>query len=271
MKFTINNVCGNVMYEVEADSFLKAVEQKYAYLRDADLCGADLRDADLRGAYLRGANLRNADLRGAYLRGANLRNADLRGADLCDAYLCDADLRDADLRNAYLRGAYLYGAYLYGADLRGADLRGADLRGAYLRGAKNISKFLTTTLYFLLDQPGKIRAYKLINANGEGPYNGGINYLKGKVFTAQANMDEKEQCAAGINLATLDWCMKEWREGYRILIMEFSPKRKNGAPNICVPIGSDGKFRVWECTMVGEKDLKELGLVKEKKLTSLQT
>lgn len=201
MKFTINNVCGNVMYEVEADSFLKAVEQKYAYLRGANLCGADLRDADLRGA----------------------------------------------------------------------NLYGADLRGAYLRGAKNISKFLTTTLYFLLDQPGKIRAYKLINANGEGPYNGGINYLEGKVFTAQANMDEKEQCAAGINLATLDWCMKEWREGYRILIMEFTARRKDGTPNICVPIGSDGKFRVWECTMVGEKDLKELGLVKEKKLTSLQT
>ena len=221
MKFTINNVCGNVMYEVEAYSFLKAVEQKYAYLRDADLRGTNLRDA--------------------YLGGADLRDADLRGADLC--------------------GADLYGANLYGADLYGADLC----------GAKNISKFLTTTLYFLLDQPGKIRAYKLINANGEGPYNGGINYLKGKVFTAQANMDEKEQCAAGINLATLDWCMKEWREGYRILIMEFSPKRKNGAPNICVPIGSDGKFRVWECTMVGEKDLKELGLVKEKKLTSLQT
>jgi hypothetical protein len=204
------------MYEVEADSFLKAVEQKYAYLRDA------------------------------YLRGADLYGANLR----------DANLRDA---------------YLYGANLRDANLRDADLRGAYLYGAKNISKFLTTTLYFLLDQPGKIRAYKLINANGEGPYNGGINYLKDKVFTAQANMNEQVQCGAGINLATLDWCMKEWREGYRILIMEFSPKRKNGAPNICVPIGSDGKFRVWECTMVGEKDLKELGLVKEKKLTSLQT
>ena len=251
MKFTINNVCGNVMYEVEADSFLKAVEQKYAYLR-----GADLRDADLYGA----------NLYGAYLR-----DAYLCGADLCGAYLRDADLRGANLRDADLRGAYLRGADLRDADLYGANLYGADLRGAYLCGAKNISKFLTTTLYFLLDQPGKIRAYKLINANGEGPYNGGINYLKDKVFTAQANMNEQVQCGAGINLATLDWCMKEWREGYRILIMEFSPKRKNGAPNICVPIGSDGKFRVWECTMVGEKDLKELGLVKEKKLTSLQT
>ena len=251
MKFTINNVCGNVMYEVEADSFLKAVEQKYAYLRGADLRDADLYGANLYGAYLRDAYLCGADLCGAYLRDADLRGANLRGADLRGADLRDADLRDADL----------YGANLYDADLR----------GAYLCGAKNISKFLTTTLYFLLDQPGKIRAYKLINANGEGPYNGGINYLKDKVFTAQANMNEQVQCGAGINLATLDWCMKEWREGYRILIMEFSPKRKNGAPNICVPIGSDGKFRVWECTMVGEKDLKELGLVKEKKLTSLQT
>jgi hypothetical protein len=32
-----------------------------------------------------------------------------------------------------------------------------------------------------------------------------------------------------------------------------------------VPIGSDGKFRVWECKRVGEKDLVELGLVKKVK------
>mgnify|MGYP007111975279 CR=1 FL=1 len=37
MKFTINNVCGNVMYEVEADSFVKAVESKRANLLDANL------------------------------------------------------------------------------------------------------------------------------------------------------------------------------------------------------------------------------------------
>jgi len=190
MKFTIKNNYGDMMFEVEAESFVKAVEQKYA---------------DLRGANLRGANL------------------------------------------------------------RGADLYGADLHGANLRGAKNISKYITTPLYLLLDQPGKIRAYKLINQQGEGPYNGGINYLNGKEFSANANMDEQEQCGAGINLATLDWCIKEWREGYRILIMEFTEKRKDGTPNICVPIGSDGKFRVWECKRVGEKDLVELGLVKKVK------
>ena len=68
MKFTINNVCGNVMYEVEADSFLKAVEQKYAYLRGADLRDADLYGANLYGAYLRDAYLCGADICGAYHR-----------------------------------------------------------------------------------------------------------------------------------------------------------------------------------------------------------
>jgi len=243
MNFTIRNFYENVMFEVEADSFVKAVEQKCTNLHGANLRGADLRGANLYGADLRGANLRGANLRGANLRGANLRGADLRGANL--------------------RGADLYGADLRGADLYGADLRGADLRGADLYGAKNISKYLTTPLYFLLDQPGKIRAYKLINQQGEGPFSGGINYLNEKAFSADANMDEQEPCAAGINLATLDWCIKEWQEGYRILVMEFTAKRKDGTPNICIPIASDGKFRVWECERVGEKDLVELGLVKK--------
>jgi uncharacterized protein YjbI with pentapeptide repeats len=68
MKFEIRNRWNNsVMFEVEADSFVKAVEQKYADLRGANLRGADLRGADLRGADLRGSNLCGADLRGANL------------------------------------------------------------------------------------------------------------------------------------------------------------------------------------------------------------
>lgn len=30
------------------------------------------------------------------------------------------------------------------------------------------------------------------------------------------------RCAAGINVATLDWCMKEWKIGHRILLVEFT-------------------------------------------------
>ena len=74
MKFEIRNRWSNsVMFEVEADSFVKAVEKKVAERAD-----------------LRSANLRNADL----------YNADLYGADLCSAYLCDADLCSAYLTDA---------------------------------------------------------------------------------------------------------------------------------------------------------------------------
>jgi len=63
----------------------------------------------------------------------------------------------------------------------------------------------------LLDQPGPIVAYKLVNEKDEGPYNGGIKYIVGKsVKCDDASTDVSELCAAGINVADLPWCMKEW-------------------------------------------------------------
>jgi hypothetical protein len=150
----------------------------------------------------------------------------------------------------------LYRAYLQGAYLQGADLRGTYLQGADLRGATGINKYLTTPLYMLLDQVGPIRAYKLVKENHEGPYNGGIIYHVDKHYKVNnANKDEACQCGSGISLATLDWCIKEWRSGYKILIAEFY------AENIaCIPINSDGKFRVHECDIVDIVDLKKIGL-----------
>ena len=175
-------------------------------------------------------------------------------ADLRGAYL-----RGADLRDAYLGGADLGGAYLGGADLGGADLRDAYLGGAYLRDAKNINKLRCTPLMILLDQPGKIRAYKLVKGNGEGPYNGGIIYEIGKSYSVEDADCTDEQCAAGINLATLDWCMRYWQSGYRILVAEFTAK-----DIASIPVSTDGKFRCHRCKIVAEKDLKEIGLIEEK-------
>ena len=139
----------------------------------------------------------------------------------------------------------------------GANLSGANLYGADLSGAKNFSKYMVTPLLFLLDQPGPIRAYKLINNLGEGPFNGGINYLIGENFVdSDVDTDENLQCGKGINLATLDWCMKEWKSGYRILVMEFGPD-----DIAAIPTATDGKFRVRQCKRVGEKDLVEIGLI----------
>ena len=110
----------------------------------------------------------------------------------------------------------------------------------------------------LLDQPGKIVAYKLINERGEGHYQGGINYLTDKSFeVANANTDPLVQCGAGINVATLPWCMREWQQGYRILKLQFTAK-----DIACIPTATDGKFRLHRCTRVGEVDLVKIGLVK---------
>ncbi|HHT9137767.1 MAG TPA: pentapeptide repeat-containing protein [Candidatus Wunengus sp. YC60] len=184
---------------------------------------------------------------------ANLSDANLSGANLSDANLSGANLSDAYLSGANLSGANLSGANLSGANLSGANLSDANLSDANLSGAKNINKLLTTPLYMLLDQPGKIRAYKVINSLGEGIYNGGIKYEIGKtVKTDDVDTDENNQCGKGINLSTLDWCLKEMKEGYKIIICEFTAK-----DIVAIPVGSDGKFRVRQCKVVGEKKVNQ--------------
>jgi uncharacterized protein YjbI with pentapeptide repeats len=251
-----------VQQAVSRRADLREAYLRGAYLRGADLREADLSRADLSGAYLREADLREAylrraDLREAYLRGAYLRGADLREADLSRADLRRADLSGADLRRADLSRADLSGAYLRRADLSGADLSRADLRGAYLSAADAKLRNLVQPLRMLLDQPGPIRAYKLVTANMIGPFNGGITYRIGETVSVDAaNTDDLIDCAAGINVATLDWCMREWRPSYRILIVEFT-----AADIAAIPVSGDGKFRLHRCTVVGEKDLVEIGLV----------
>jgi hypothetical protein len=230
VKFEIKHkITGDILYSVETETLGLAVEKAVrsnVSLRSANLQGADLHGADLHGADLQGADLQGADLHGAYLLGANLRVADLQYANL----------REANLHGAYLREAYF--------------------RGAELRKANGINKNICTPLQILLDQPGKIRAYKLVTTSGTGPHYPSIVYEIGKSYeVSDACIDDTAQCAAGINVATLDWCMKEWMPGYRILVVEFEAK-----DIACIPIVTDGKFRLFRCTVVGEKDLDEIGL-----------
>ena len=158
-----------------------------------------------------------------------------------------ADLRRADLRRADLRGADLRRAYLRRADLRGADLRGAYLQGADLQDTIYDGINWLLLLGIVPDAKGKARAYKIVKSNGEGPYNGGINYIDADKFSvAEVDKDLYESCSYGINLATLAWCLTEKQEGYILLLMEFSHKDA-----VC-PIGSDGKFRVKSCVKIGK-------------------
>jgi hypothetical protein len=183
----------------------------------------------------------------------------LARANLADANLARADLADADLAGANLAGAYLARAHLAGANLAGADLADADLAGAHLAGAKGINPWRASPLMMLLDQPGKIRAYKVVTAGGVGPFNGGITYKVGESYEVEANTDPTEQCGRGLHVASFDWCAREWREGYRVLVLEFEAK-----DIACIPLGTDGKFRLHRATVVGEVDLAKRGLVTEK-------
>ncbi len=113
----------------------------------------------------------------------------------------------------------------------------------------------------LHDQVGKIRAYKLVDADGRSPIHssgnsGNLKYKKGETIEAtNADCDENRDCAKGVNVATLDWCMKSWCKGWRILVVEFAAK-----DIAVIPTGTDGEFRLHRCKVVGEKNLKEIGL-----------
>ena len=100
------------------------------------------------------------------------------------------------------------------------------------------------------DSRGMARAYKVTNQSGKGVYKGGVNYAEHKEFIAELDKDVMQQCASGINLATFAWCLNKKQEGRRLFLMSF----KVSPENICVPVGSDGKFRVAKCRKIGECD-----------------
>ncbi len=242
-----------------------------ANLTDANLTRANLTGAYLAGAYLAGAyltdanlaraNLTRANLADAYLTGANLTGANLAGAYLADANLARANLTGANLAGANLARANLAGANLAGADLARADLAGADLAGADLADAFGLAPERVQPLLMLLDQPGAIRAYKLVDKDGNSPLSryGKLHYAIGEVVrVAEANISVNADCGAGVNVATLDWCLRWWKPGCRVLIVEFE-----AADIAAIPTASDGKFRVHRCRVVGEKhlDVVALGLV----------
>ena len=154
--WTITYLNGTPSLEVEAESFVKAVEKVKDKLSYANLGGVYLRNADLGGADLSYANLSAADLSYASLKGADLFWADLSGANLKVVNLDFATLDHADLGYGDLTWASLKYVYLRGANLRGADLSGADLSGANLEGAKGLPEIkLTLTQQLLKKQKEK--------------------------------------------------------------------------------------------------------------------
>jgi hypothetical protein len=191
---------------------LKCKKEKGRY----SLVGADLRKADLREANLRRTNLWKADLRRTNLWKADLSGADLIGADLREANLCRADLM-------------------------GADLRKADLSGAI----------------------GLIKEIDWLDANLEKTEEGYICYKSfGEYYNSPDNWvikensiieegilekDRRNNCAPGINVATKEWCYENCFKQIWKCLLKFE-----WMDEVCVPYGTDGKFRCSKLQILGK-------------------
>jgi hypothetical protein len=144
------------------------------------------------------------------------------------------------------------------ADLRGADLRGADLQGADLRGAKGVKQIYQSSLSILNYQKNLLRAFKFLHEDMTSPIRGiRIKYEVGKTYQSRINKNKLEECGEGLNIATLEWCLRESGQDLdkKYIEVEFNPK------DIIVPYFSDGKFRVSKLKVirvVPKKELKKL-------------
>ena len=186
------------------------------------------------------------------------------GADLREANLSGIDLSFARLDGARLDGARLDGARLDGASLVRASLVRARLDGARLDGATGLNRHRTVDLLLLQHQPGPIRLFKLVTHDLLSPMQRDpgqqLKYEVGSVVEVSgANVNDNETCAAGVNVATLPWCLRNFGEAQRgdkrgrIMVVEFT-----AADIACIPTATDGKLRLHRCTVVGELNLEEI-------------
>jgi hypothetical protein len=137
-----------------------------------------------------------------------------------------------------------------------ANLADANLARANLADAKGFIPERTTHLASIRFLP-VCHAFKVVNEKGEGHINGGLKYKLGKrVSVKDADDNPSTMCSTGIHVADLPWCLREWREGYRILLIEHSPD-----DIACVPYGTDGKYRLKGCTPIKDitDELRECG------------
>jgi hypothetical protein len=155
------------------------------------------------------------------------------------------------------------------ANLQYANLQYANLQSANLQDAKGFSVFAVQPLEFLKYQPGPIRLFKLVTKDlgsptASGSYFPVLNYQVGNtVEVPDALTDPHQDCGAGVNVATLDWILREYapeksvpRDGYRLVELEFTKE-----DIACIPYSSNGKIRLHRAKVVAEHDWYEFGMI----------
>lgn len=245
---------------------LRNADLENAELQGSNLCYADLRGSRLRGANLKGVNLKKADLTEADIRCANLRYANLKSSVLYKADLTSADLRDTNLQDASLQGAQLEEADLRGANLTDVYLANIQLRHTRIRGVHMCVKqaaYIMPDLYLLKmqDPTLKLKAWKYLAQDYGSPIYDGperIIYEIGGVYKApRIEGDALLECAAGLHVAPLSWCIREACDPRAVFAeVEFEIK-----DIVAIPFFTDGKFRVKKLKVlriIDKEDAREL-------------
>lgn len=131
---------------------------------------------------------------------------------------------------------------------------------------KNNFTYITEkNIHTLVRGPGKLRAFKVSTRAGGSPSSNGIPVLNchvdARLSVPNASSNWLDTCAAGVNVATYDWCRKEYgsrlkNNGYVLWEVEFV-----SVDVACVPKQFDGKFRLNFCKVIRKITRKPKGLM----------
>ena len=133
-------------------------------------------------------------------------------------------------------------ADLSGANLSEADLSGANLFGADLSEANGFFDGLTWAANAFETTVDGVVVYKVQSSNPMYSPPKDWKYIPGEVLTAIVNPLPTVACACGVNVATLEWCLKNYKDQkgcklWKCLI------RWPWLIETVVPYNTDGKIR----------------------------
>lgn len=168
-----------------------------------------------------------------------LKNLDLSGLNLNYVSFHGITLDNVDFSNANLTGTTFYGSILRNVDFTNAIIDYIELKPLYLINVKGLptQKEMLDKLFEKTDK-GYI-VYKTF-----GTYYGVPRYWEieeNSIITENVDIDRKNDCSYGINVATLDWIKRQTNHINQPIwecLLSFGDLDK-----VCVPYGTDGKIR----------------------------
>jgi hypothetical protein len=230
-----------------------------------------LHQARIRGIILENLYICNADLSYAAIILENIKGVEFSNCKINTTYFESNDIvRNVTFKECDLNNSKFYRLKLSNVEFLKCNMNETDLSRCEFKNVKfhdcnltkaafsyvKMSKVLRNKLEqqnhlsILHNQPGKLYAYKVVQENLVTTYYG-FKYQIGKSydFTSEAELDSGILCGGGLNVATLNWCVGEARNMYNARIIKIEFEAKDIA---CIPIGSDGKFRLYRGKVVGE-------------------